>query len=546
MFVQGMTPAAGAYDYPLIIRHLLRTPLTHHPGQEIVYSDKRRYSYSQFNLRISALAHGLQKLGVKQGKTVAVLDWDSHRYLECFFAVPMLGAVLHTVNIRLSPEQILYTINHAEDNFILIHEDFLGIIESLRDRIQTRCQFILLSDSNASITTTLDIKDGYETVIERGDADFEFKDFDENTQATTFYTTGTTGNPKGVYYSHRQLVLHTLAVAASMSISAGHGTFSSDDVYMPITPMFHVHAWGFPYIATLFGAKQVYPGKYLPDRLLGLIAKENVTFSHCVPTILHMLLQAQTSLKTDLSSWKVVIGGAALPPSLAARAMALGIDIFGGYGLSETCPILTLAKLDNADLAQNQEDQLNLRCKAGRAVAMVDIKTVDEKFKEIPMDGESTGEVVVRSPWLAQGYLKETKRSDELWQSGYLHTGDIGHIDKNGYLKVTDRLKDVIKTGGEWISSLQLEDIVTELDQVSEACAFGVEDEKWGERPIVLVVLIAQAQLSENDIKAHIKRQSDAGVISKWALPDRVYFVEGIAKTSVGKHDKKLLRTQYS
>ena len=393
----------------------------------------------------------------------------------------MLGAVLHTVNVRLSPEQVLYTINHAEDDFILVHEEFLPLLEAIKDRIETPCKFILLQDSENVISSSIDFVGSYEPMLSEGDSNFEFQDFDENTQATTFYTTGTTGNPKGVYYSHRQLMIHTLAATASLSAMAGkHGTFTSEDVYMPITPMFHVHAWGFPYVATLLGVKQVYPGKYLPDRLLDLIHDEGVTLSHCVPTILHMLIQAQPSKGTDLSNWKVIIGGSALPQGLAAQAMGLGIDIFGGYGLSETCPVLTVAKLDDHDLAQSAEAQLPIRCKAGRAIALVDIKAINNEGDEVPRDGNSTGEVVVRSPWLTQGYLKEEQGSEELWKSGYLHTGDIGHFDESGYLKVTDRLKDVIKSGGEWISSLQLEDLVSQLDEVSEVAAIGIPDDKWG------------------------------------------------------------------
>lgn len=545
MFVRGIEPASNAYDYPLLIKHLLHTPLANYPNREIVHAEGQRFSYLQFRDRIGRLAHALHKSGMSPGKTVAVLDWDSHRYLECFFAIPMLGAVLHTVNIRLSPEQILYTINHAKDDYILVHEEFLPVIDAVKDRIEIQPQFILLKDNDESVDGAIEFVGEYEDLLEQGDPNFEFQDFDESTRATTFYTTGTTGNPKGVYYSHRQLVLHTLGIGTSLSIGGRHGTFTSEDVYMPITPMFHVHAWGMPYLATLLGVKQIYPGRYIPERLVQLIEREEVTLSHCVPTILHMLLQAQQSLNTDLSGWKVIIGGSALPQGLAQQAIDLGVDIFGGYGLSETCPVLTLAKLDREFLNESTDEQLSLRCKAGRSIAMVDIKTVDDHGNELPRDGKTTGEVVVRSPWLTQGYYKEPERSDELWHSGYLHTGDIGHIDEHGYLKVTDRLKDVIKSGGEWISSLQLEDIVSQLSEVSEAAAIGIPDKKWGERPVVLAVIVEGQHISEDAIKDHIKKYAEDGTISKWAIPDQVHLVEAIEKTSVGKIDKKLLRSKY-
>jgi len=545
MSVIGQNPASAAYEYPLLIKQLLHTPLAHQPEREIVYAEGHRHTYRTLRERIGRLASALAGLGVGPGDTVAVLDWDSHRYLECFFAVPMMGAVLHTVNVRLSPEQIIYTINHAEDDVILVHQDFLPLIEQIREHIQQPHKVVLLADSQEPAGTSLETAGEYEALLDAADPSFEFRDFDENTRATTFYTTGTTGNPKGVYYSHRQIVLHTLSIGASHCFGGDHGRFNSDDVYMPITPMFHVHAWGFPYLATMAGVKQVYPGRYAPDRLLSLIENEGVSISHCVPTILHMLLQAREQTGTDLSGWKVIIGGSALPEGMAAKALDLGIDIYGGYGLSETCPVLTIARLDNADLAEPAGEQLTKRCRAGRPVALVDIHTVDESGNDLPRDGRSTGEVVVRAPWLTEGYFKEPERSEELWRGGYLHTGDIGFIDEQGFVKVTDRLKDVIKSGGEWISSVQLEDLVSQMPDVSEAAAIGISDEKWGERPLILVVPVSDSGVTEIDVVKHLKQAADAGVIAEWAVPDHVRVVDEIDKTSVGKVDKKVLREKY-
>jgi fatty-acyl-CoA synthase len=538
----------SAYGYPLLIKHLLHTPLAHAPEQEIVYRDLQRYDYRTLRRRIGQFASGFEGLGVGSGDTVAVLDWDSHRYLECYFAVPMMGAVLQMVNIRLSPEQILYTINDAESDVLLVHTDFLPVLEEIKDRLETVKKIVLLADGDERPETSLEIATEYEELVESGSAEYEFPDFDENTRATTFHTTGTTGDPKGVYFSHRQLVLHTLAVLAALGTSATQGRFHRADAYMPVTPMFHVHAWGFPYMATLMGIKQVYPGRYEPGVLLDLIEKEKVTLSHCVPTVLHMILDGAAEGDVDLGGWKVIIGGSPLPKGMARTALELGIDVFTGYGMSETCPILTLAQLTPEMLERDLDEQVEIRTRTGRPVPLVDLRVVDEEMRDVPHDGEATGEVVARSPWLTQGYLKKPEKSEELWEGGYLHTEDIGYIDPQGYLQVTDRIKDVIKTGGEWVSSQGIEDILSQHEGVSEAAVIGVPDEKWGERPLAVVAPKADHadDITEEEIQVHVKERADSGEISKFAVPDRVQFVEEIDKTSVGKIDKKTLREKYA
>jgi fatty-acyl-CoA synthase len=536
----------SAYDYQLLIKHLLHTPLAVAPEQEIVYGDVTRYTYRVLRQRIGRLASGLAALGVKPGETVAVMDWDSHRYLECYFAVPMMGAVLQTVNIRLSPEQILYTINHARADIILCHTDFLQVLDSLKDRLETVKTFIVLSDKGERPQSSVVFAAEYEDLLAKSVEGFDFPDFDENTRATTFYTTGTTGNPKGVYFSHRQLVLHTLAALATFGGSAAQQSFHREDVYMPITPMFHVHAWGLPYMATALGVKQVYPGRYLPDTLLALIKREKVTFSHCVPTILHMLLSSPAGREVDLSGWKVIIGGSALPRGLAKQAMDRGIDIFAGYGMSETCPVMSLAQLKPSMTGLGADEQIDYRAKAGLPIQLVDLRIVDEQMHDASHDGKATGEVVARAPWLTQGYLHDPANSEELWRGGYLHTNDIGNIDPEGYLLITDRIKDVVKSGGEWISSLALEDIISQHPGVSEVAVIGKPDDKWGERPLALVVLKKEGagSVTYQDIQAHVKTFADRGVVSKWAIPD-VHFADYLDRTSVGKYDKKLMRQKY-
>jgi fatty-acyl-CoA synthase len=544
MPVDKIQVTPSAYTYPLLIKQLLHTPLATAPDQEIVYADKRRHTYREFARRVNRLGHALTDMGLHQGDTVAVMDWDSHRYLECFFSIPMLGAVLMTVNIRLSPDQILYTLNHSGASVLFIHQDFLPVLEQIKLELLSVKKIVLLADGEMAVPSSF--VGEYEALLAACRDTFDFPDFDENARATTFYTTGTTGLPKGVYFSHRQLVLHTLGVGMSLALAEKQGGLHRGDVYMPLTPMFHVHAWGLPYIATLAGVKQVYPGRYVPDTLLALIDKEKVTFSHCVPTILLMLLQSPASKNVDLSKWRVIVGGSALTTGLAKTALERGVDVFTAYGMSETCPILTFAQLDAADLSADFESQVATRVKTGRPVALVDLRAVDSDLLDVPHDGKSTGEVVARAPWLTQGYLKNPEASETLWQGGWLHTQDIGHFDARGYLQVTDRLKDVIKTGGEWVSSLELEDVIGRCQGVSEVAVIGVADIKWGERPLALVVLKPEAvgKLTIEDVQAHVKRYADEGKISKFAVPENVRFVEALARTSVGKLNKRVMREQ--
>jgi fatty-acyl-CoA synthase len=533
----------SAYDYPLLIKNLFTAPAVNNPHQTIVYRDLQRFSYADFKQRVCRLANALTAIGVKAGDTVAVMDWDSHRYLECFYAVPMLGAVLHTVNIRLSAEQILYTIDHAEDDYILVNEEFLPLLEHIKGRIDTVKSYVLLQDEQQQVETSLRLAGEYEALLNQAADSFEFPDFSENTRATTFYTTGTTGMPKGVYFSHRQLVLHTLAGMAALGTIPRQGRLHQEDVYMPITPMFHVHAWGLPYIATALGIKQVYPGKYLPEMLLRLIDSEKVTFSHCVPTILHLLMNHPLFKEIDLSGWKVLIGGATLPKVMCQAARARGIDIYSGYGMSETCPVLTLANITAEDLSN--EEELEIRCKTGRPIPLVDLRIVDEQMQDIPADGQSVGEIVVRSPWLTQGYLKDQRNSETLWRGGYLHTGDVANRDQHNYIKITDRIKDVIKIGGEWISSLEVEDFLAAHPDIVEAAVIGLPDSKWGEKPVALVVRKESTGITEKDLLTYIRGFVDKGLMSKQIVLLKIEFVDSIAKTSVGKTDKKLLREKH-
>lgn len=542
MLKTKIIPAAqGAYDYPLLIKSLLLSGVRYEPEQEIVYADKLRYNYRTLNERIQRLANTLTAAGVKAGDVVALLDWDSHRYLECFFAVPMIGAVLHTVNIRLSPEQVLYTMNHAEDGLVLVHDDFLPLVEQIHDELKTVKGYIQLSDKGAS-ATGLPVLGEYEQLLSEAASQYAFPDFDERSVATVFYTTGTTGNPKGVYFTHRQLVLHTLNTVGALGAYQGVPALRSDDVYMPITPMFHVHAWGVPYVATMMGIKQVYPGRYEPNTLVRLYREEKVTFSHCVPTILQMILGCAEAEQTNFDGWKMLLGGSALTLGMAGQAAEKGIRVHSGYGMSETCPLLCATYLRAEELEQPMDTQLAVRVRAGVPVPMVDLRIVDASGNDVPHDGVSQGEVVVRAPWLTQGYLNEPEKGAELWDGGWLHTGDIASIDARGRVEIKDRIKDVIKTGGEWISSLELESLISEHPSVVSVAVVGIPDEQWGERPMAMVICAPGNSLDRKAMEAHLQQFVDSGHINKWAIPKQFSFVAEIPKTSVGKIDKKRIR----
>lgn len=401
--------AAGAYQYPLLIKSLMLSGRRYEKSHEIVYRDQVRYSYATFNERVARLANVLSEAGVKAGDTVAVMDWDSHRYLECMFAIPMIGAVLHTINIRLSPEQILYTMNHAEDRFVLVNSEFVPLYQAVAGQLATVERTILLTDGAEKSAELPGLVGEYESLLAAASPRYDFPDFDENSIATTFYTTGTTGNPKGVYFSHRQLVLHTLAMASTIGSLDSIRLLGTSDVYMPITPMFHVHAWGTPYVATMLGVKQVYPGRYDPELLVELWKREKVTFSHCVPTILQMVMNARAAQGVDFKGWKVIIGGSALNRSLYEAAKARGIQLTAAYGMSETCPLISCAYLNDELLAGSEDERTTYRIKAGVPVPLVDAAIMDEQGRFLPADGESQGEPGVALAMADPGVFPRTR-----------------------------------------------------------------------------------------------------------------------------------------
>ncbi|MHA4811710.1 fatty acid--CoA ligase [Flavitalea flava] len=549
MKIKKISPAATCRPFPLLIKSMLAYSLVLNPEREIVYRDLVRFDYFELNRRVRRLANLLQDLGLEGGETVGVMDYDSHRYLEGYFGIPMTGNILHTINWRLSPAQILFTINHAEDKVLFVHEDFLPLLEKFSGEMPTVKKVIFLTDkgkkedNSQALSPTVHSDGEYETLLAEQADTYSFPDFDEDAVATTFYTTGTTGDPKGVYFTHRQLVLHTMSLASTLGFVDGASCrLTTNDVYMPLTPMFHVHAWGFPFLATQYSMKQVYAGKMDPVLIARLYHQEKVTISHCVPTILQMVLKCPEAATMDLSGWKIIIGGAAFPKMLAKAALERGMDVMAGYGMSETCPVIATTIIRREDKDKDLEWQVDARTRTGVPVAFVEIKLITPEGKEALADDKEQGEIVLRTPWLTEGYVKEPGKGADLWEGGYLHTGDVATIDPVYSIRIADRIKDVIKSGGEWVSSIDLENLIGLYGGVAEAAVVGMADPKWGERPYALVVARPGQILSVIEIKKHIQQYINSGHISKWAMPEQIELVDSIPKTSVGKIDKKKIR----
>jgi fatty-acyl-CoA synthase len=521
---------------PLLIRQILEGALVTAAGQAIIYREGHRQTYAHLGARVHRLASMLESVGVVPGTTVAFMDWDSHRYLEAYFAIPMMGAVLQTVNPRLSPGQITYCLDSSAAAVLVFHRDFAELVSRIKPALaKIKCTIII---SDGQPVASMHGAHLYEVAMSRAADRYPFTEFDENALATTFHTTGTTGAPKAVSFSHRQLVLHTLALMATLGNQPPGEGFRRGDVYMPLTPMFHVHAWGLPYVATLAGAKQVYPGRYEPSLLVRLIREERVTFSHCVPTVLQMVLEAAEAAGNPwLGPCTILVGGSPLTQALQSAATRAGVTTVVGYGMSETAPVISISRSSVAGAIDDTR-------KAGYPLPLVETAIVDDSMNKQPVDGMAKGELVLRAPWLTRSYEGDPDASKELWRGGWMHTQDIASIALDGCITIRDRLKDVIKTGGEWISSAQIEDLLQQHAQVREAAVIAVADRKWGERPLAFVVLWQSdggADLGER-LCQHLDAFVANGTISRFAIPTRVMAIDALPRTSVGKIDKKHLR----
>ena len=552
--------AQEAYGFPLIIKQLLNRAKIASTDQTISYADKVTYTYAEFFKRVNRLANVLKNMGLQAGDVVAVMDWDSHRYLEAYFAVPMSGMILQTVNVRLAEDKVLYTINHAKPKALLLNAEFEPMAKNYRHEAPSIEKIIWLDDTgfddaeyaeddtkNGTKTEQVSMPDyvegEYEALLAAASDAFDFPDFDENTIATTFYTSGTTGDPKGVFFTHRQIVLQTLASTLASALNAEGQGARYNDVYMPMTPLFHVHAWCWPYGATMIGLKQVYPGRYLAPTLVDLIEQHKVTLSHGVPAILQMLLKEMAARGRKFDGLKLLLGGSKLNEGLAKAAIESGIEFMSGFGMSESCPVLSRAVFDDKTDSMEMKEQLNYRCLSGSPIMLVSMEIWDENGKALPMDGESTGELVIRAPWLTQSYFKNSDAGNELWRGGWMHTQDIASISSDGTLSITDRLKDVIKSGGEWVSSLEVETILSFHPSVADVAVIGVPDERWGERPLALVVLKPEyVDTKADDILALGHQAVEKGHLPKYGVPSEIKFLVEMPKTSVGKLDKKRMR----
>lgn len=496
-----------------------------------------RFTYTQIGERTRRLASALETLGIKRGERVGTLAWNHHRHLEAYFAIPSMGAVLHTINIRLSPEHIIYIINHAEDQVLLIDDDILPLIEQIKDYLHTVKAYVLMTDHDQLPASNLQPLYSYEQLLKEADPSYQYPtDIQERDPAGMCYTSATTGNPKGVIYSHRGIVLHSMSLGLADTLA-----LAEKDIAMPVVPMFHVNAWGFPFAATWFGCTQVMPGpRFTPQILADLIETEKVSITAGVPTIWLGLLQELENGRYETSSLRAVVcGGSASPRSLVERyRKKFNIPFYVAYGMTETSPLVTCSKLKSYQEENlSEEEKLDFLCKQGTLVPGLQMKIVGPNG-EVKADGKEMGELLIRGPWIADSYYKD-ERSEETFQDGWLHTGDVATVDAEGFVKLVDRTKDLIKSGGEWISSVDVENALMGHEAIAEASCVGVPHPQWGERPIACVVLKEGQSVSKEELLAYLKPK-----FAKWWLPDDVLFVKEIPKTSVGKFLKRSLREQ--
>lgn len=523
-------------DYQLTLRNILhRNKLLF--GKKEVFSRNPggdfRYTYRDFATRVNRLANVLATLGVEQGDRVATLAWNNHRHLELYFAVPCYGAVLHTINLRLPKEHLIHVINHAEDKVIFVDEDLVPLLENIKDEIKTVRHFVVLSDSSQLTGNRLNPVHPYEELLASASEDYDFSgELDEHSPAAICYTSATTGDPKGVVYTHRALFLHSMSQCLADSLA-----LSERDVVLPVVPMFHVNAWGMPFSAVWMGSKLVLPGRRLdPASLCSLFEQERVTVTAGVPVIwMGVAKLLEDGASYDLSSLRAMInGGSPLPRSLVTRLKALGVPIYHAYGMTETTP-LVLASILKSNLDDLPEEEKNdLIARQGILMPGLEMKVVDEKGREIAYDGKQIGELLLRGPWIAGQYYRGDTFAD-----GWLHTGDVVNVDEDGYVLIVDRIKDLIKSGGEWISSVDMENTIMAHPAVLEAAVIGIPSEKWQERPLACVVPRSKGPdaCTDKDILDFLSTR-----VPKWWLPEDILIISEIPKTSTGKFSKKTLR----
>ncbi|SHG26164.1 long-chain fatty acid--CoA ligase [Ornithinibacillus halophilus] len=524
---------------PLTVGSILEHAEKFFPKKEVIsqtHDKLHRLNYGEIGQRTRRLMSVLDELGIQKGDRVGTLAWNHHRHLEIYFAAPGMGAVLHTINIRLSPEHIIYIINHAEDKVLFVDEDILPLVEAVKDHLTTVEAIIVMTDKTELPGSNLNPLYSYEELLTTGDPTYPFTtEIDENEPAGMCYTSATTGKPKGVIYSHRGIVLHSYALGL-----ADTAAISESDVSMPVVPQFHVNAWGTPFACTWFGTTQVMPGpRFTPKRLAEFIDRFNVTITAGVPTIWLGLLREIEQGDYDMSSLRAVLcGGSAAPLGLIkAFEEKHNIPFYHAYGATETTPLVTLSRLKSYQQDLTKEEKLQERARQGILVPGLEMKVVGDNG-EVQWNGKEMGELLLRGPWIASEYYKD-ERTEQAFVDGWFHTGDVVTVDEEGTIQIVDRTKDLIKSGGEWISSVELENAIMAHDAVFEASVVSIPDPEWQERPVACVVLHEEfaGKVSKDDILDFLKPQ-----FAKWWLPDDVLFMEEIPKTSVGKFLKRQLR----
>jgi fatty-acyl-CoA synthase len=527
-------------DRPLLLTHFLERAERLYPKREIVSRTAagiHRTNYGALAPRVRRLASAVGKLGVSPGDRVGTFAWNHYRHLELYFAIPASGRVLHTLNIRLFPDQITFIANHAADKIIFVDDVLAPALEKVARDLPRVEAYVLMGDGPPPKTSLAPLV-RYEDLIAEGSEDYEFPTFDENEAAAMCYTSGTTGNPKGVLYSHRALFLQSMAHA----MADGFGLCDRDSV-LAIVPMFHANAWCMPFACTMVGAKQIYPGQYLqPADLVDLLDKEQVTLSGGVPTIWTGILDYLDREKRELPTLKrVLCGGSAVPLALIDRFDRRGIRLMQGWGMTETSPLVSLGRLKVGLESLGREEYLQVLAKQGLTVPCTELRIVDDSGKPCPWDGKAAGEIEVRGPWIVSEYYDDP-RSPQSFHDGWFKTGDIATVNAEGYIHIQDRAKDVIKSGGEWVSSVELENAIMGHPKVLEAAVIGIHHPKWEERPIACVVVRDEfrGKVTREEILDYLRP-----LFAKWWLPDDVVFVEAIPKTSVGKFSKKDLREQF-
>jgi acyl-CoA synthetase (AMP-forming)/AMP-acid ligase II len=537
-----MSPVMGQMmSQPLLISSIIEFAARHYGQVEIVSrrveGDIHRYTYADCHGRARRAAHALQGLGVRMGERVATLAWNGYRHMELYYAVSGSGAVLHTINPRLHPEQIAYIVNHAEDQLLFFDLTFLPLIEAVARHCKTVKAFVLMADRDRMpLDTAIPNLLCYEELIASSSDDYTWPLFDENSAASLCYTSGTTGNPKGALYSHRSTVLHSYGSAMPNALNV-----ASIDTVLPVVPMFHVNAWGLPYSVLLSGAKMVFPGAALDGKsLYELFETEKVTFSAGVPTVWLGLINYVLQNGLKFSTFRrTVIGGSACPPAMMASLIdKLDVQVIHGWGMTEMSPLGTTGGLQAKHLALPKDAQRKILQKQGHAIYGVDMKIVDDAGVELPWDGSTYGHLLVKGPWIISSYFKN--EGGDVLQDGWFPTGDVATIDADGYMQITDRSKDVIKSGGEWIGTIDLENIAMAHPAVLQAACIGIVHPKWDERPLLLVVRRPGQEVSREALLQFFE-----GKIAKFWMPDDVAFIDALPTGATGKIQKNKLREQY-